>query len=139
MAAENRFHGLTVEFRMPDIRAGVEFYSRLIGRPPDFEPHDDFNEWEAAPGFWLQVGEGEPRPTYALRLRVDDIEAECRRVERELGVRCSPITRISGLVAFCNFSDPWGNTLGFYQRLFVDGIPRVPGGRWHDFEQPDEG
>lgn len=139
MAVEHRFRGLTVEFRMPDIRAGVEFYSRLIGRPPDFEPHHDFVEWEVTPNFWLQIGEGEARPTYALRLRVDDIEAECRRVERELSVRCSPITRIAGLVAFCNFNDAWGNNLGFYQRLFVDGTPRVPGGSWHDFERPDDG
>jgi predicted enzyme related to lactoylglutathione lyase len=133
MARTERFEGCTVEFRVPDFRAGVDFYSRLFGRPPDFAPHRDFVEWEGFDGFWFQLGEGEPRPTYALRLRVRDIEAECRRVEQELGVRCSPLTRLPGLVAFCNVDDPWGNTLGFYQRLFEDG-PAVPGGSFHDFE-----
>jgi len=132
MARADRFGGGTVEFRVPDIRAGVAFYSRLFGRPPDFEPHTDFVEWEGFEGFWFQHGEGEPRPTYSLRLRVNDIEAEIPRVEREVGARCSPVTRIPGLVAFCDFSDPWGNHLGLYQRLFVEQ-PRVPGGSFRDF------
>lgn len=134
MARAHRFGGLTVEFRVPDIRAGVEFYSQLFGRPPDFEPREDFKEWEAFDNFWFQLGEGKPRPTYAMRLRVEDIDDE--RIEREVGARCSSVTRISGLVAFCNCSDPWGNTLGLYQRLFVGGQPRVPGGSFHDWEDP---
>lgn len=38
----DRFGGCTVELRVPDFRAGVEFYLRLFGRRPDFEPHRDF-------------------------------------------------------------------------------------------------
>ena len=134
MAQAHRFRGQTIEFREPDLRAGVEFYSMLFGRPPDFAPHSDFVEWEVFDNnAWFQLAEGEPRPAYALRLRVDDIDAEVERVQREVGGRCSPITRIPGLVAFCNFSDPWGNHLGFYQRLFTE-TPRVPGGSFHDFE-----
>ena len=128
----DRFAGCTVEFRVPDFRAGVEFYSRLFGRRPDFEPHRDFVEWEAFDTFWFQLGEGEARPAHPLRFRVEDIDAEHGRVEHEVGARCSAITRIPGLVAFFNFSDPWGNALGCYQRLFVDE-PRVPGGSFHDF------
>ena len=117
----DRFGGCTVELRVPDFRAGVEFYSRLFGRRPDFEPHRDFVEWEGFDDFWFQLGEGEARPAHPLRFRVEDIDAEHRRVEREVGARCSAMTRIPG-----------GNTLGCYQRLFVDE-PRVPGGSFHDF------
>lgn len=131
----DRFGGCTVELRVPHFREGVEFYSRLFRRRPDFAPHDDFVEWEAADGFWFQLGWGEPRPGYPLRFRVEGIDAEHRRVEREVGARGSAITRIPGLVAFFNVSDPWGNALGFYQRLFEDE-PRVPGGSFHDFESP---
>ena len=134
MARSDRFSGITVQFFVPDIRAGIEFYSRLFGRPPDFKPHEDFKEWEVFDNFWLQIGQGEPRPTYPLRLRVEDIDAQRERVERDVGARCSAITRIPGLVAFCNFSDQWGNNLGLYQRLFVGGVPRGPGGSFHDWE-----
>lgn len=134
MSQANRFSGVTVQFLVPELEAATEFYSRLFGRRPDFEPHDDFVEWEVVANVWLQVGEGEPRPACPVRLRAEDIDAECLWVNRELGVRCSRVTRIPGLVAFCNFSDPWGNNLGFYQRLFLGGMPRAPGGSFHDWE-----
>jgi hypothetical protein len=95
-ARTDRFGGCTVELRVPDFRAGVEFYLRLFGRRPDFEPQRDFVEWEVFDDFWSQLGEGTARPAHPLRFRVE-------------------------------------NTLGFYQRLFVDE-PRVPGGSFHDFE-----
>ncbi len=132
MARLDRFDGMTVEFLVPDFPAAVAFYTRLFGWRSDFEPYDDFIEWELLPKCWLQIGVGEPQPGRPLRLCVDDIEAEVARVARDLRVRCSPITRIPGLVAFCDFCDPWGNNLGFYQRLFMDGVPRFPGGRSAD-------
>ena len=49
----DRFGGCTVELRVPDFRAGVEFYLRLFGRRPDFEPHRDFVEWEVFDDFWF--------------------------------------------------------------------------------------
>jgi predicted enzyme related to lactoylglutathione lyase len=120
--------GITVQVSVPEFKAGLNFYSRLFGRPPEFEPYDDFAEWEAVKeDVWFQLGEGEPRPTtHSVCFRVNDIGTAVAWVEREFGVRCA-ITRIPGLVAFCNFADPWGNNLGFYQRLWTH-IPRIPGG-----------
>lgn len=134
MTQNSRFSGTTIQLFVPDFKAGVEFYSKLLGRSADFEPHHDFVEWEVFPGFWFQLAEGKPRPTYPIRFRVEDIEAECQRVERELEVVCSGVTRISGLVAFCNFTDRWGNNLGFYQRLFAEQ-PTAPGGSYREWEK----
>jgi predicted enzyme related to lactoylglutathione lyase len=133
MTSERSFSSFTVQFSVPDFRAGLEFYSRLFGRKPEFEPYEDFAEWEAVENVWFQLGEGDSRPTHPARFRVNDIETVVEWVQRELGVRCSQITRIPGLVAFCDFRDPWGNNLGFYQRLWVH-TARVPGGRSHDDE-----
>jgi hypothetical protein len=33
-----RFRSMTVQFYVPDIRAGVEFSTRALGRPPNFAP-----------------------------------------------------------------------------------------------------
>lgn len=71
-----RFLGFTIEVRTPDSREGIEFYTRLFGRPPDFAPHVDFVEWEIVDDrTWFQLGEGEPRPARPVRFRVDDIDA----------------------------------------------------------------
>jgi catechol 2,3-dioxygenase-like lactoylglutathione lyase family enzyme len=120
-------HGYLLE-KVPDIAAGVFFYSQLLGRKPDFELHEDFKEWELVPTCWLQLAEGTPEPTGRLRLGVDNIENARERVQRELGVVCSEVGGISGLAVWCNFPDPWGNHLGLFQDLAVNGIPRAPGG-----------
>lgn len=120
-----RFGGLTVQFYAPDIAAGVEFYTRALGRPPNFAPVPDFHEWDdIAPHVTFQVAEGPPRPTYPIRFKVEDIERERERVLRDASPRwASAVKRFDGLVAVCDFVDPWGNTFGLYQVLFSGGEP----------------
>jgi predicted enzyme related to lactoylglutathione lyase len=120
-----RFGGLTVQVYVPDIHAGVEFYSRALGRAPNFAPTPDFQEWDhIAPNVTFQVAEGTPRPTYPVRLRVTDIEGERDRILREASPSyATAIKRFEGLVAVCDFLDPWGNAFGLYQVLFAGGEP----------------
>ncbi|GHO64631.1 hypothetical protein KSC_035230 [Ktedonobacter sp. SOSP1-52] len=132
MPTQSRFTGLTQQVKVPDIEAGRDFYARLFGRDPDVEPHEDFKEWELVPTSWLQLAEGTPEPAGRLRLGVEDLASERIRVQRELGITCSPIERIPGLAAWFNFEDPWGNRLGFFQDLAVNGEPFLPGGSVHD-------
>lgn len=132
MPIQNRFTGLTQQLKVPDIQAGRDFYARLFGRAPDVEPHEDFKEWELVSTSWLQLAEGIPEPAGRLRLGVEDLASERVRVQKELGLVCSPIERIPGLAAWFNFDDPWGNRLGFFQDLVVNGEPVLPGGSVHD-------
>jgi len=120
-----KFRGLTVQIYLPDIRAGVEFYTRVLGRPPNFAPTPDFHEWDnIAPNVTFQVAEGTPRPTYPFRFRVADIETERDRVIREgRPAYATPVERFEGLVAVCDFIDPWGNTFGLYQVLLQGREP----------------
>ena len=128
MSTIGRFSGHTMQLRVPDIEAGLIYYSALFGRAPDLSPHQNFHEWEVVASAWLQLGEGEPIPAYPIRFGVADIEAECRRLSETTGIVCGEIHHLPGLVAFCNFKDPWGNCLGFYQDL-IAGEPLLPGGR----------
>ncbi len=127
----SRFAAMTVQFYAPDIEAGTEFYTRLLKRPPNFAPTPDFREWDdVVPNVTFQLGQGEPIPTYPIRLRVDDIEAERERVRRELDPPfLSDITWIAGLVALCDLRDPWGNAIGFFQVLFTGEPPTLSGTR----------
>jgi predicted enzyme related to lactoylglutathione lyase len=132
MLASERYEGMTVQFFVPDFKAGFEFYSTLIGTEPDFQPSDEFAEWEVVPCCWIQVGRGHAMPTYPVRLCVADIAASVDRVEADLGVQCTDVIRIPGLMAFCNFKDPWGNNLGLYERL-VDEEPQVTEGSLREY------
>jgi len=135
--SQSRFRSLTVQFYVADIRLGLDFYTRALRRAPNFAPYPDFQEWDnIAPNVTFQVGEGTPRPTYPIRFGVQDIEAERARIIREARPdHASDIMRFEGLVATCDFVDPWGNTFGLYQVLFSGEPPHLKGfGRDHRSE-----
>jgi hypothetical protein len=125
-----RFGGLTVQVYVPDIGAGVEFYSRVLGRAPNFAPTPDFQEWDhIVPHVTFQVAKGTPRPTYPMRFRSTGIERERNRILRDASPPCATtIKRFEGLVAVCDFLDLWGNASGIYEVLF-DGTepPKLSG------------
>ena len=129
MPTLTRFKGFTIQFYVSDIRAGVDFYTLAFGRPPNFAPYPDFQEWDhIAPNVTFQVAEGTPRPTYPIRFGVSDVEAERERIAREAQPSyVSPIKQFEGLVATCDFIDPWGNTFGLYQVLFTSKPPVLEG------------
>jgi predicted enzyme related to lactoylglutathione lyase len=129
----DRFVDHTVQLRVPDLDAGVAFYARLFGRPPDAWPHVDFAEWLVGPHMVLQLAAGEARQAYPIRFRADDLERERQRVGRELGTSCSAPKRVGRLVTFCDFADPWGNRLGFYQPISAGRDAPMPGGSEHDW------
>jgi|AP12_2_1047962.scaffolds.fasta_scaffold17301_2 catechol 2,3-dioxygenase-like lactoylglutathione lyase family enzyme len=109
---------VTAEYHVADMALAREFYGKLLGRGPDFEASPGFVEWEVLPGYWLQLRETDKVESAGpVRFRVDDIEAERRRLADELGVEIDAVKRIDGVVAYCTFHDPFGNPLGILQDL----------------------
>lgn len=108
--------GVTFQVRVPDFEKGLSWYARFLNRPPDFVPHGGFAEWKIVPHAWLQVGEGKPEIARPIRFEVKDIYAEIKRL-RDMGIKVSTVTRVEGIVDWCNFWDPWGNVLGLNQDL----------------------
>lgn len=51
-----------------------------------------------------------------FRIGVEDIERERDRLLR-LGVPVQEIERVESVIAFCDFVDPYGNSLSLYQVL----------------------
>ncbi len=111
------FTSFTVQVRVPDIGAGLRFYSRLFGRDPDLTPHADFHEWEIRRGGWLQLASGAPDPERPIRFGVPAIEAARALLADTCGIACTPAETVPGVVLWCDFADPWGNRLGFYEVL----------------------
>lgn len=111
--------GMTIAINAGDTAEVLDFYSRVFGRGPDTAPLDDFLEWQIGPGTWLQLSTGHDRPganNARVRLEVDDVEGAVERM-RQAEVPVGEIVRVPDVVAFANFSDYWGNALGFFQLL----------------------
>jgi predicted enzyme related to lactoylglutathione lyase len=100
---------------LPDASA---WYGRLLGRSADLEPVPGIEEFEPVPGCWLQLFEGASGSGYecVVRFGVSDIEAARARLVG-FGIPVGPIERVEGVIAFCDFTDPWGNQLSLYQVL----------------------
>jgi hypothetical protein len=60
-----------------------------------------------------------------VRFGVSDLAAE-RRALIEQGIEVSAITGKAGVVAWCQFGDPFGNPLGLFQDLVVYPDPGLP-------------
>lgn len=110
---------VTVQVRVSDFDKGFNWYRTLLGREPEYAPHEGFAEWELIPGSWLQVAEGTPTDGNGpLRLGVTDIEAERNRVIEELSVEPFDVySRKEVNAKWATFSDPWGNRIGFFEYL----------------------
>jgi len=112
--------GATFQVKVDNFKKGETWYKKLFGREPDLVLHHDFSEWEIAPDTWFQVGGGKPEIGRPIRFGVKDIHKERDRVISELNVEVSQIGDVepAGKVAYwCDFEDPFGNKLGFFQDL----------------------
>ncbi|HXY44221.1 MAG TPA: hypothetical protein VEH29_08535 [Acidimicrobiales bacterium] len=117
----------TLVVGVDDMTEALSFYGRLFGRPPDFVLEEDFQEYEVVPGMWYQLTTRVP-PGRGRRVRfgVADMAAE-RQALLEQGIEVSGITGKPGVVAWCQFRDPFGNPLGFFQDLAVHPDPELLG------------
>ena len=113
----SHLEGVTLVVGVADMTQALSFYGQLFGRPPDFVLEEDFQEYEIVHGMWYRLTTRVP-PGRGRRVRfgVADIAVE-RRAIVEQGVEVSEITGKPGVVAWCQFKDPFGNPLGFFQDL----------------------
>ena len=113
--------GFTIQLFIKDIKEAERWYTYVIGRGPDSIPFQNFLEWEVIPGLMLQVTERnliDSKPLSGrMRFGITDIVSERLKIVKELGAEVSKIEEIPGTVRWCNFNDPWGNKLGYFQDL----------------------
>jgi hypothetical protein len=88
----------------------------LLGREVDLSPADGVVEFRIVAGCWLQLYEGTGGVEGVFRFGVADIEGARSRL-LELGVAVSPVEELPGVIAYCEFTDPYGNRLSPYQEL----------------------
>jgi catechol 2,3-dioxygenase-like lactoylglutathione lyase family enzyme len=109
--------GVTLAVGVGDMAGARAFYDRLFGREPDYVPAEDVQAYETSPGAWFQITTTlEPGRMHRIRFEVPDL-AVARDELDAAGTTASDVSEVPGVVRSCDFADPYGNPLGFYQDL----------------------
>jgi lactoylglutathione lyase len=112
-----RATSITVGVPVTDLDAAKRWYEQILGIGSGIEPVRGIYEYEVSRGCWLQLFEGETSSAEnVFRIGVEDIERERDRL-LSLGVPMPETERVEGVIAFCDFVDPYGNRLSLYQVL----------------------
>jgi catechol 2,3-dioxygenase-like lactoylglutathione lyase family enzyme len=121
----SQVEGVTLVVGVTGMDEALSFYGRLFGRAPDFVLEDDFQEYEVVPGMWYQLTTRVP-PGRGRRVRfgVADIGSE-RQALIDQGIEVTEVAGKAGVVAWCEFKDPFGNPLGYFQDLEVHSDPEL--------------
>ena len=95
-----------------DLDAGIDWYTRFFGRPPDSRVEDEAL-WEIDKHAWLFI---EPNAAHAgagrITLAVAGLEALLERLAAQ-SIDHEPIETYSNGVRHVNVPDPDGNTIAF--------------------------
>ena len=104
---------LFAENSVTDYPAALEWYERLLGRPPAFFPNDIEAVWELAEHRYLVV---ELRPEHAghdqVTIFVDDLDTRIAAIS-ERGIEPAHRETYSNGVRKVIYHDPDGNEIGF--------------------------
>ncbi|MEA2376971.1 MAG: hypothetical protein QOK00_2873 [Thermoleophilaceae bacterium] len=112
MAITQLFAGLPVA----DYPAALVWYESLLGRAPDFHPHDSEAVWQLADTGWVYVvADSDRAGNGLLTLLVDDLDQHVG----ELAQRgfATEIETLPGKVRRASIADPDGNRITFGQPL----------------------
>ena len=95
-----------------DLGAGIDWYTRFFGRPPDHRAGDEIL-WEIDEHAWLFI---EPNVAQAgagrITLSVTSLDALLERLAAQ-GIEHEPIETYSNGVRHANVPDPDGNAIAF--------------------------
>ncbi len=99
-----------------DLSAAVEWYERVLGKPPDSRPMPELAEWKFEGGGWLQVYQLPARAgSGSFTLSVSSIDGQVTRLSK-LGIDTRQ--RSSGdKVKTLMIADPDGNHIAFAEAI----------------------
>jgi predicted enzyme related to lactoylglutathione lyase len=107
MSIEYVFAGLAVT----RIDPAIEWYERLLGKPPDMRPNEREATWQITQTASVYIVADENRAGHsAVTMFVDDLDAELDRITRG-GIAVGEIETAPGLFRRVKISDPDGNAI----------------------------
>jgi len=111
VAVSVAFSGIAVA----NLDRALDWYERLMGRPPDLRPHEGEAAWQLREGAWVYVVRDRDRAGHGLlTVIVDDLDRKLAEVSgREIAV--DAIEELGGGVRKATVTDPEGNRISFGQ------------------------
>ncbi len=111
MAITELFAGVAVA----DFRAMLPWYERLLGKPPDFFPHEREAVWRVIDHAWVYVvADAERAGRALLTVLVDDLDALVAAMA-DRGIEPTKRETYANGVRKVIYHDPDGNEIGFGQ------------------------
>jgi hypothetical protein len=116
MTVTEFFAGIAVA----DFTTMLAWYERLLGKPPDFFPHEREAVWRITEHGWIYVVEDAERAGRGLlTLLVDDLDVQVGQLA-ERGLPVGPIDVMDEGVRVVVITDPEGNRIQFGQPVASD-------------------
>lgn len=116
VAAAEPFKEITVGIPVSSLTEAEAWYINFLGADTEMiSPAPGIVEFKATDGVWLQIFETEDQQSSGaiVRFLVDDMTAA--QTERAaVGIDTGEAIEIPDVVTFSEFTDPFGNALGFY-------------------------
>ena len=107
MSIEYVFAGLAVT----GVDAAIDWYERLLGKPPDMRPNDREATWRLTETASVYIVADEDRAGQsAVTMFVDDLDAELEGIARR-GISVGEVETTPGLPRRVKISDPAGNAI----------------------------
>lgn len=107
MSIEYVFAGLAVSRLEP----AMEWYARLLGRPPGMRPNDNEATWQVADSASVYIVADADRAGHsAVTMFVDDLDQELEGITRR-GIPVGEVETAAGLFRKVTITDPDGNVI----------------------------
>lgn len=116
IASAEPFKEVTVGIPVPSITEAEEWYTTFLGADTEvIYPAPGIIEFKVAGDVWLQLFETEDQQSSGATVRflVEDM-ASAQSARSEAGIDTGEAIQIPDIVTFSEFTDPFGNALGFY-------------------------
>jgi hypothetical protein len=115
MAVVTEIDVLLLGVQVANFPLAVDWYSRLLGRPPDSVVNDDEVMWRTSDTAWIYVLGGRPRAGFGLiTLAVADLDGIIEEL-RSRGIIGEPIEVVGTAGGKATFSDLDGNHVNFVE------------------------
>ena len=107
MAVDVLFAGIPVA----ELEPALDWYERLLGRPPDMTPNESERTWQLTDDGWIYVVEDPQRSGNGLTtLIVDDLDARIRELN-ERGIETEEVEQLNQNTRMLMLADPDGNRI----------------------------
>ncbi|MBL1420538.1 MAG: VOC family protein [Alphaproteobacteria bacterium] len=116
VATAEPFKEITIAIPVSSLNQAEQWYTNFLGADTEMiKPTPDIIEFKAARGVWLQLYETNNQQSSGaiIRFLVKDMKV-AQAARARVGINTGEAIEIPNVVTYSEFTDPFGNAIGFY-------------------------